>query len=117
MIAKLRVGWMVAGCAPGVRTITRSIRFHCTTGLTGCGAESPGVWSTASNEAPFDPMACAERLAHRSASATKVLVIDNHLLSLVSARAAELNPWHFVMLVRPCAYIGLGFEGNIPWAV
>ena len=28
MIAKLRVGWMVAGCAPGVRTITRSVRFH-----------------------------------------------------------------------------------------
>src|SRR5260370_41593317 len=92
MIAKLRVGWMVAGCAPGVRTITRSIRFHCKTGLTGCGAESPGVWRPASNEAPFDPMACAERLAQRSVSAIKVLVIDNHLLSLVRAKPAEPNP-------------------------
>src|ERR1700730_14894893 len=35
MIAKLRVGWIVAGCAPGVRTITKSVRFHCTTWLTG----------------------------------------------------------------------------------
>src|SRR5215469_7718594 len=35
MMAKLRVGWMVAGCAPGVRTITRSALFHCTTWLTG----------------------------------------------------------------------------------
>src|SRR3984893_2860301 len=35
IIAKLRVGWMVAGCAPGVRTMTRSILFHCTTWLTG----------------------------------------------------------------------------------
>jgi len=37
-MAKLRVAWMVAGCAPGVRTITRSILFHCTTWLTGCVA-------------------------------------------------------------------------------
>src|SRR6266481_4761766 len=35
MMAKLRVGWMVAGCAPGVRTMTRSVLFHCTTWLTG----------------------------------------------------------------------------------
>ena len=35
MVAKLRVGWMVAGCAPGVQTMTRSVRFHCTTWLTG----------------------------------------------------------------------------------
>src|SRR5580704_1068074 len=35
IIAKLRVGWMVAGCAPGVRTITRSVLFHCATWLTG----------------------------------------------------------------------------------
>ena len=31
---KLRVGWMVAGCAPE-RTMTRSVLFHCTTWLTG----------------------------------------------------------------------------------
>src|SRR6516225_5272712 len=35
MMAKLRVGWTVAGCAPGVRTITRSVLFHSTTWLTG----------------------------------------------------------------------------------
>src|SRR6516164_2411137 len=35
MMAKLRVGWMVAGCAPGVRTITRSVLFHSTTWLAG----------------------------------------------------------------------------------
>jgi hypothetical protein len=34
-MAKLRVAWMVGGCAPGVRTITRSVLFHCTTWLTG----------------------------------------------------------------------------------
>src|SRR6266446_3180368 len=38
MMAKLRVAWMVAGCAPGVRTMTKSILFHCTTWLTGCVA-------------------------------------------------------------------------------
>src|SRR5467141_801594 len=36
MIAKLRVAWMVAGCAPGVRTMIKSILFHCSTWLTGC---------------------------------------------------------------------------------
>ena len=35
IIAKLRVGWMVAGCAPGKRTITRSVLFHCATWLIG----------------------------------------------------------------------------------
>src|SRR5690349_16139940 len=35
IIAKLRVGWMVAGCAPGVRTMTRRVLFHSTTWLTG----------------------------------------------------------------------------------
>src|SRR5437899_13088274 len=38
IIAKLRVGWMVAGCAPAVRTMTRSVLFHCTTWLSGCVA-------------------------------------------------------------------------------
>src|SRR4029077_3284667 len=35
IMAKLRVGWMVAGCAPAVSTMLRSILFHCTTWLTG----------------------------------------------------------------------------------
>src|SRR5712691_3031212 len=55
MIAKLRVGWMVAGCAPAVRTSTRRVRFHCTTGLTD--------W------------ACAERLTQRSVSVRHIFAI------------------------------------------
>jgi len=39
-MAKLRVGWTVAGCAPAVRTMTRSVLFHCTTWLTGLVASS-----------------------------------------------------------------------------
>src|SRR6516225_1371024 len=35
MMAKLRVGWIVAGWAPDVRTITRSVLFHSTTWLSG----------------------------------------------------------------------------------
>src|SRR6516164_4591939 len=35
MMAKLWVGWTFVGCALGVRTITRSVLFHCTTWLTG----------------------------------------------------------------------------------
>src|SRR5882724_7186691 len=31
-MAKLRVGWTVAGWAPGVRTIANRFRFHWTTG-------------------------------------------------------------------------------------
>src|SRR4029077_108387 len=40
MMAKLRVGWTVAGCAPWVRTIIRSCLFHCTTWLTGLVASA-----------------------------------------------------------------------------
>jgi len=40
MMAKLRVGWMVAGWAPGVRTITRSVLFHWITWLTGLVASA-----------------------------------------------------------------------------
>src|SRR4029077_19774918 len=40
IMAKLRVGWTVAGCAPGVRTITRSVLFHWITWLTGLGASA-----------------------------------------------------------------------------
>src|SRR5690349_22831087 len=34
MMAKLRVGWTVGDCAPGVRTMRSSAAFHCTTGST-----------------------------------------------------------------------------------
>src|ERR1700676_328993 len=40
MIAKLRVGCTVAGCAPGVRTIVRSVLFHCITSSIDPTAES-----------------------------------------------------------------------------
>ena len=33
-MAKLRVGWIVGGCAPGVRTIDKRFLFHWTTGFT-----------------------------------------------------------------------------------
>src|ERR1700738_3889002 len=38
--AKLRVGWTVAGCAPGVRTIVRRTLFHCVTGFSCAVADS-----------------------------------------------------------------------------
>ena len=50
--AMLRVGWIVAGCAPAVRTIVSSNRFHWTTGFTICAEDSA---------------ARAARLVHRSA--------------------------------------------------
>src|SRR4029079_15438068 len=45
MIAMLRVAWIVAGCAPGVRRIPSRIRFHWITwsgsvGRAGCFAEA-----------------------------------------------------------------------------
>src|SRR5579871_1231552 len=40
IMAKLRVGWIVAGCTPAVRTIERSNLFHSTTGFTVCGEDS-----------------------------------------------------------------------------
>src|SRR6266403_3640822 len=45
MIAKLRVGCTVAGCAPGVRTIVRSVLFHCITSSSDPAAES--AWAKA----------------------------------------------------------------------
>src|SRR5438132_783671 len=53
MMAKLRVGWMVAGCAPAVRTITRSALFHCTTWFTGfvAGAIAGARFAAASKAA------------------------------------------------------------------
>src|SRR4029077_6999350 len=69
MIAKLRVGWMVAGCAPGVRTITRSALFHCKTGLTDWEEESPSLLC------PYELLTCTERMEHKSVSVIKILDI------------------------------------------
>src|SRR4029077_3780079 len=52
--AKLRVGWTVAGCAPGVRTIVRSVLFHCMTGLS-CAAV---------DAAPAEKLILRDRIAH-----------------------------------------------------
>src|SRR5579884_2883947 len=41
IIAKLRVGWMVEGWAPGVRTIARRLRFHWTTVFVETGVCAP----------------------------------------------------------------------------
>ena len=54
---------MVAGCAPGVRTIASRIRFHCTTGLTGRAVET-----NACSGAALTP---AVRIAPQAASASK----------------------------------------------
>src|SRR5258706_4432853 len=39
-MAKLRVGWTLDGCAAGMRTIVRSVLFHCITGFSCSGADS-----------------------------------------------------------------------------
>src|SRR5580692_6804734 len=56
--AKLRVGWTVAGCAPGVRTIVRSVLFHCITGLSCAAADS----------AQAERQMLRDRIAHALAS-------------------------------------------------
>src|SRR4029077_12881332 len=71
IMAKLRVGWMVAGCAPGVRTMTRSVLFHCTTWLTGvvacaiagakCPADSAATIVPASNRVFISALHDSER--------------------------------------------------------
>src|SRR5258708_20762415 len=75
MIAKLRVGCTVAGCAPGVRTITRRVLFHCTTGLTASAAEFSKVCCSSSCEAPKELLPCIKRLAQTSISVTKFFAI------------------------------------------
>jgi hypothetical protein len=74
MIAKLRVGWMVAGCAPGVRTITSSALFHCNIGLTvGGRPPTPDVHPQGKRRSTGG-LTCG--LAHTSMRATAVLDID-----------------------------------------
>src|SRR6267154_4839108 len=74
-MAKLRVGWIVAGWAFGVRTITRRVLFHCTTGLTGRAAESSASWRSLSARAPYDPLAITERPRQRVTNAIKIFDI------------------------------------------
>src|SRR5579862_9777529 len=66
MIAKLRVARMVAGCAPGMRTIVRSILFHWTTMLIACVAVSASFRSPSVGEAACAMLGSTEKLAHMS---------------------------------------------------
>src|SRR5205814_7488146 len=75
MSAKLRVVWMAAGCAPGVRTIARSILFHCRTGLRVETAGPSLEGCSSSVGAPKDFGTCAERLAHSRVSVTRIFDI------------------------------------------
>src|SRR6266403_1820356 len=64
MIAKLRVACTVAGCAPGVRTITRRVRFHCKT------------WLTSSKDAPYDWRTWSDASNPSSRISANVLITD-----------------------------------------
>src|ERR1700675_2630134 len=80
MIAKLRVGWMVAGWALGVRTITRSALFHCTTGLTGAPEELGTSWrSLLLDLVLYEPLASTENPAQTSANTITILDIIGFL--------------------------------------
>src|ERR1700719_1816087 len=88
MIAKLRVGWIVAGCAPGVRTITSRFLFHCTTWFTDCAGDGSGVFRPPS-EAPYEWPTWAASTAHRTVSLIHIFVIERSPC-WSSAYAAEL---------------------------
>src|SRR6267154_4557329 len=88
-MAKLRVGWIVAGWAFGVRTITRRVSFHCTTGLTGRAAESSASWRTLSAGAPKDPLAITERPRQRVANAVKIFDMRGFLFLCIRAGDAR----------------------------
>src|SRR5216684_3059826 len=75
MIAKLRVGWIVAGWAFGVRTITRSVLFHCTTGLRGWAEESSTSRCSSLDAAPQALPASTERPTQRIANTLKIFDI------------------------------------------
>src|SRR5882757_11271001 len=61
-MAKLRVGWTLAGCAPGVRTIVRSVLFHCITGFSCAAADS----------ALLEGQMLREQIAHAVASDVEI---------------------------------------------
>src|SRR6267154_1770924 len=88
-MAKLRVGWIVAGWAFGVRTITRRVLFHCTTGLTGRAAESSASWRTLSAGAPKDPLDIIERPRQRVANAIKIFDMRGFLFLCIRAGDAH----------------------------
>src|ERR1700752_1154745 len=70
-IAKLRVEWIVAGCAPGVRTIVSNVRFHSITALTDWADGA----ALSCAEAPVLPPAWTDRQAPTSAIVIRLLTI------------------------------------------
>ena len=71
---------MVAGCAPGVRTIAKRVRFHCKTGFMACVAVPGGIGCPRSDEAPYDLVTGSAKPAHRSASVINAFVSDTFRL-------------------------------------
>jgi hypothetical protein len=81
IMAKLRVEWMAAGCAPGVLRITRRLLFHSTAGLTKAvepsdGAASPAPWVELAKE-----IWAAEKAINRMAHGS--ILFTTELTSLV----------------------------------
>jgi hypothetical protein len=80
-MAKLRVEWMAAGCAPGVLRITRRLLFHSTTGLT----EAVEPSERTASSAPWLELAkeiwAAEKAINRTAHGS--ILFTTELTSLV----------------------------------
>src|ERR1700693_2061131 len=75
MIAKLRVGWTVAGWAPGVRTIVRSVAFQLTTWLTTLTVESCETCPASPSEVPDVLVPNIHILVHNSIRLIKCFAI------------------------------------------
>jgi hypothetical protein len=80
-MAKLRVEWMAAGCAPGVLRITRRLLFHSTTGLTEAVERSDGTASSASWLEPAKEIWAAEKATNKTAHES--ILLTTELTSLV----------------------------------
>src|SRR6266403_1137076 len=74
---------MVAGCAPGVRTIASSVLFHSITGFTAC--ENSELSVSPPNATPGIPAVCAQTAGITSATILKQFRIEV-LLSLLLSR-------------------------------
>src|ERR1700758_286951 len=83
---------MVAGCAPGVRTMTRRILFHWTTTFD-TSVDVPALsWPLSAGEAASKRLASAERQAHASKKLIRRLrICISSLCFLVRITGEELN--------------------------
>src|SRR6266404_7102830 len=80
---------MVAGCAPGVRTIASSVLFHSITGFTAC--ENSELSVSPPNATPGIPAVCAQSVVITSATILKQFRIEV-LLSLLLSRKHQVTP-------------------------